>query len=89
MVYILRCGNGRYYVGSTDDIERRFSQHQRGSVKSTAHVLPVQLVFAQRFESLQRARAVEYDLKKKKSRKIIEEQIIVQGEITFARIAQW
>jgi predicted GIY-YIG superfamily endonuclease len=42
-VYFLQSGNGDLYVGSTDDLRRRFSSHQRGQVPSTAKYLPVAL----------------------------------------------
>jgi hypothetical protein len=31
-VYILRCRDGSYYIGHTDDLERRISQHERGKM---------------------------------------------------------
>jgi predicted GIY-YIG superfamily endonuclease len=35
--YILKCADGTYYVGHTDNMERRFAEHQLGSgpLKST------------------------------------------------------
>jgi tRNA/rRNA methyltransferase len=30
--YLLRCADGRYYAGHTDDLERRIGQHQSGSI---------------------------------------------------------
>ncbi len=71
-VYILRCGNDRFYIGSTIDLEERLRQHSAGKVKSTCKVLPVELVFHQRYPSAADARKIEYRLKKLKSRKIIE-----------------
>jgi predicted GIY-YIG superfamily endonuclease len=29
-VYVLRLQHGKYYVGKTDDVQRRFQQHQNG-----------------------------------------------------------
>ena len=40
-VYFLKLGNGDIYVGSTNDLRRRFSSHQEGSVASTCKYLPV------------------------------------------------
>ena len=31
-VYILRCSDGSYYSGHTDDLERRMAQHQSGEI---------------------------------------------------------
>jgi putative endonuclease len=59
-VYILRCSDGSYYVGSTRDLERRFSEHARGvGARYTQSRLPVQLVFAQEFERVEDAYVLE------------------------------
>ncbi|MGC4251320.1 MAG: GIY-YIG nuclease family protein [Sphingobium sp.] len=61
--YMLRCSDGRYYTGHTDDLEHRMGQHQcgRGS-EFTRRRLPVTLVwsenFASRIEALEAERIV-------------------------------
>jgi putative endonuclease len=40
-VYFLELNNGDIYVGSTDDLRRRFNSHQSGRVASTNKYLPV------------------------------------------------
>jgi len=40
-VYFLELSSGDIYVGSTNDLRRRFSSHQEGSVASTRKYLPV------------------------------------------------
>lgn len=42
-VYFLSLNNGDIYVGSTDDLRRRFGSHQKGRVDSTRHHLPAKL----------------------------------------------
>ena len=42
-VYFLRLSNDDDYVGSTDDLKRRFGVHSRGEVQSTKAYLPVVL----------------------------------------------
>ena len=42
-VYFLQLKNGDIYVGSTNDLKRRFSSHQLGQVLSTKRNLPVKL----------------------------------------------
>ncbi|WP_374654169.1 GIY-YIG nuclease family protein [Dongia sp.] len=42
-VYFLQLSNGDIYVGSTNDLKRRFASHQAGQVLSTRVHLPVQL----------------------------------------------
>ena len=45
-VYMLRCGDGSLYTGSTDNVERRLAVHQSGKgAKYTRSRLPVTLVY--------------------------------------------
>jgi putative endonuclease len=39
-VYFLELVNGDIYVGSTNDLRRRFKSHQNGEVASTCKLLP-------------------------------------------------
>lgn len=83
-VYILQSKlNLRYYIGSTIDIEKRFSEHQNGYVKSTKNLRPLELIFYKRYEKISDARKIEYKLKKMKSRNIIE-KIISEQEIRIS-----
>jgi len=60
-VYILRCSDGTYYTGHTDDLEQRFAQHQAGSFPGYTHDRrPVELVFSEYFPT--RADAIEREL---------------------------
>jgi len=81
-VYILLCANNRYYTGSTEDLSNRLKEHTKGKVDATKNLLPVHLKFYQVFKDIKTARSVEYQIKKKKSRKIIE-QIIKDKYIKF------
>ena len=74
-VYILSCANGRFYVGSTDNIERRLEEHKRGKSKATKNLLPIELVKFIECSSLPEARQLEYSIKKQKSRIYIEKLI--------------
>lgn len=63
-VYILKCGDGAYYTGHTDDLEKRIGEHQSGSCGGyTASRLPVELVFAQELPTRDAALAVERQIK--------------------------
>ena len=58
--YILRCCDGSFYVGSTRDLEQRLWQHSLGAgAEYTRRRLPVALVFAEEFESVADAYALE------------------------------
>ena len=59
-VYILRCADGSFYVGSTIDLRRRVGQHERGEGAAyTRRRLPVELVFSQEFDRVDDAYVVE------------------------------
>jgi putative endonuclease len=51
-LYILRCADGSYYTGSTNNLSLRLAQHQAGEGGAyTSGRLPVQLVYSQDFPS--------------------------------------
>jgi len=50
-MYILKCVDGSYYVGSTKNLELRLSQHQEGvGAKYTSKRLPVELVYSEEYD---------------------------------------
>ena len=62
--YMLRCNDGSYYVGHTDDLELRFVQHQAGTFGGyTARRRPVKLVWSANFPTRDEAFAAERKLK--------------------------
>ncbi|MDB5801944.1 MAG: tRNA/rRNA methyltransferase SpoU [Rhodocyclales bacterium] len=63
-VYILKCSDGTYYTGHTDNLEHRLGQHQGGVCGGyTATRLPVTLVWSQEFASREDALAAERRVK--------------------------
>jgi predicted GIY-YIG superfamily endonuclease len=62
-VYILKLNNSSYYVGYTDDLEKRISQHKQGGVRTTSKILPLSLEFYCAFSSKFRAIKFERYLK--------------------------
>ena len=83
-VYILQCSNERYYIGSTNNLDRRLSEHGRRHAPATKNILPVKLVFFRPCNTLFEARTLERQLKNKKSRTIID-KIVKGGRIEFMR----
>jgi putative endonuclease len=65
-LYILRCADGSYYVGTTrTSLEMRIAQHNAGSFEGhTASRRPVELIFSQWFERISDAIENERKLKK-------------------------
>jgi putative endonuclease len=64
-LYILRCADGSYYVGTgRGSLEERVAQHQNGSLDGyTARRRPVTLVFHQHFDRIEDAIAAERQVK--------------------------
>jgi putative endonuclease len=59
-VYILRCSDASYYVGSTWHLDARIEQHSTGhGAEYTRRRLPVELVFSQEYEWIDDAFAME------------------------------
>jgi putative endonuclease len=62
--YMLRCSDGKFYVGHTEDIEIRFAQHQSGYFTGyTYKRRPVALVWSEYFQTRDDAKTVEKQLK--------------------------
>jgi putative endonuclease len=75
-VYILQSEtSGRFYVGSTDELERRLSEHKRGHTPSTRGRGPWKLVHTEKFPTLLEARKRELEIKRWKSARMIKELV--------------
>ena len=62
--YLLRCSDGHYYAGHTDDLETRLAQHQAGAIPGyTRERRPVALVWCERFPTRDDAFAAERQIK--------------------------
>lgn len=79
-MYILQSeSTGRFYIGSTDDLERRLAQHNdpgyAGSKTTKRFKGPWKLVYSEPFHTRSQAMAREKKIKAWKSRKAIERLI--------------
>ena len=62
--YMLHCNAGPFYVGHTDDLERRIAQHETGALAGfTRNYLPVKLVWSQEFATRHEAKTAEKQIK--------------------------
>ncbi|MFA5683684.1 MAG: GIY-YIG nuclease family protein [Lysobacteraceae bacterium] len=62
--YMLRCADGSFYLGHTDELERRIAQHQHGEIPGyTVKRRPVTLVWSQPFSTREEALAAERQVK--------------------------
>jgi predicted GIY-YIG superfamily endonuclease len=62
--YILKCADGTYYVGHTDDMEKRAAQHQSGAFTGyTYKRRPVELMWDDAFQTRDDAKAAEKQIK--------------------------
>jgi len=82
-VYILECADKSYYVGSTNDLNRRLKQHNES--KWGAHYTkirrPVILKYSKRFKSLLEARRREVEIKgwvRKKKESLIKGTVVLR-----------
>ncbi|HEY1076986.1 MAG TPA: GIY-YIG nuclease family protein [Fontimonas sp.] len=63
-VYILRCADGTYYTGHTDNLDLRIVQHESGECDGyTLSRRPVVLMWSQEFVSREEALAAELQIK--------------------------
>ncbi len=61
---MLHCRGGYFYVGHTDDIDRRIGEHKSGLIPGfTANHQPVELVWSDQFSNREDAKAAERKLK--------------------------
>ena len=62
--YLLRCADGSYYTGHTDDLDHRIAQHHAGTCGGyTARRRPVELIWSETFPSREEALADERQIK--------------------------
>ena len=82
-VYILRCRDGSYYVGHTEDVPARVQRHQDGTgVAWTAARRPVSLVFEEEHPSEAAAVARERQIKRWSRQK---KEALISGRLTVLK----
>ena len=83
-LYILKCADGSYYTGSTNNLPQRLAQHQAGEgCAYTSRRLPVELVYSQDFPSEHQASLRERQVKGWSRAK---KEALIQGD--FERLVE-
>jgi predicted GIY-YIG superfamily endonuclease len=75
-VYFLQLNNGDIYVGSTNDLKRRFASHQKGQVQSTKAYLPTALKSYVAVETEAHARELEIYFKSGSGKAVARKRLI-------------
>lgn len=64
-VYIIKCNDNSLYTGWTNDLEKRFKNHEEGKgAKYTRGRRPLELVYFEEYETKVQAMKREYEIKK-------------------------
>lgn len=86
--YILECSNGQYYVGSTNDLERRIQEHQSGMGGwFTSRHLPVKLVYYEEYQTIEEAFKRERQLhgwRRAKKEALIQGRLDLLAELSMS-----
>ena len=64
-VYLLQSQRDKkYYIGQTDNIQKRLKEHNKGIVRSTKNRTPFKLIGYEKYKNRNEPRWREYNLKK-------------------------
>ena len=83
--YIVKCSDGTYYTGYTNDLEKRLLAHNAGKgAKYTRNRLPVEMVYFEEYEDKSEAMKREYAIKRltrKQKEKLISGNVLPAVQI--------
>ncbi|MEL0455113.1 GIY-YIG nuclease family protein [Flavobacteriaceae bacterium SZ-1-7] len=84
-VYILKCSDNSFYTGITNDLEKRFTEHQSGIKKDnyTFKRRPLTLEFCQEFNDVLQAIYFE---KKIKGWTRVKKEALIKGDFNMLQI---
>jgi tRNA(Arg) A34 adenosine deaminase TadA/predicted GIY-YIG superfamily endonuclease len=87
-VYMLRCSDGSYYTGHTDNLEKRIGQHHAGEIQScyTYKRRPLTVVWTQDFSS--RIAALESEMQVKRWSRAKKEALIASDWQKVSELAR-
>lgn len=82
-MYILRCSNGDYYTGSTNDLQKRMEEHNNGiACNFTWKHLPVKLIYTEEFPTIEEAFHREKQIQKWSRKK---KEALINGDIELLK----
>lgn len=71
-VYLIKSINKKWhYIGSTDDLRKRFQEHNSGETRSTKAYKPFKLIYYESYQNKNDARKREIELKTQGQKKEI------------------
>ena len=74
-LYILKCSDGSFYTGISNNVEERLKQHNSGKAsKYTRSRRPVALIYTEEFES--KGQALRREIQVKQLKRIQKEQLV-------------
>ena len=83
--YIVKCSDGTYYTGYTNDLEKRLLTHNAGKgAKYTRNRLPVEMVYFEEYEDKSEAMKREYAIKqltREQKEKLISSKVLLPVKI--------
>lgn len=90
-VYILKCNDGSYYTGVTNNVEKRFDEHQTGLIDGcyTHNRRPLEFVFSEEFGEINDAISREKQIKgwsRRKKEALIEDNFVKLVELSRKRV---
>ena len=74
-VYVLLQNNGNLYTGSTDNLRRRYNEHELGKVTSTKNNRPIRLILYEGYLFEEDAKRREKYLKTSDGKRDIKRQL--------------
>lgn len=81
-VYILLCQDGSYYIGITNNLEKRFNDHVSGKGASyTRSHKPVKIVYKEKF--LTKSDALKREWQLKKLTRLQKESLVVMKSVVL------
>jgi len=82
-VYIIKCADGSYYTGHTDDLESRFEQHVLSKTNSyTSSRKPLELVYCDEFQERSQAQEAERQIKGWSRKK---KEALIKGDFSMLK----